>query len=252
MATLKAFALLLGAVAVAASVLVASLAVSTPIPAPTGPAHLRLDSVAVSPEPVVPGSEVNVSAQVTGVLHPRVYVAYGVEFVRPEAGAVAMVRVAGDLFSARIGPFGEGAHVWLFVAAFVGEAAPVSSEPTAFVVGDPPPGGVSTLQIAGVAQSPMDPRFAFQDVSVSADVTSSAAIQSVTLTYVRVRREGGDGATVAMAGGNGSPYFANIPRWEGSDAWVLVGYRIAASDAAGSRAVTAVRMYLVEMPRPVP
>ena len=246
----RRFAILLGAVVTAASVLVVGIAWSLPIPPPSGPAYLRIESVVVAPAAPGPTDLVTVTARVTGVRSPAVVLGYAVQFGATVPETPRMDTRGNGEFARTIGPFPDGAEVWLLVAASVGSFGPVVSEPRTFHVGAPTPDPGTGLRIRRVFLSP-DPPQPFFPTTVGADVTSTATIQSVSLSYVVMGLEGLGGGIVEMTGGN-ITYWATPPVGIGPDDRVVAGYRVAARDEGGGRAVSAVGTFEIERPRPVP
>ena len=246
----RRFTILLGAVVTAASVLVVGIAWSLPIPPPSGPTHLRIESVVVAPTAPGPTDLVIVTARVTGVRSPAIVLGYAVQFGATVPETPRMDSRGNGEFARTIGPFPDGAEVWLLVAAFVGSFGPVVSEPRTFHVGAPTPDAGTGLRIHRVFLSP-DPPQPFSPTSVGADVTSTAPIQSVSLSYVAMGLDGLGGGIVEMTGGN-ITFWATPPVGIGPDDRVVAAYRVAARDEGGGRAVSAVGTFEIERVRPVP
>jgi len=250
------WAVLIGAVGTAASVLVVGLAWSLPIPPPSGPAHMRIESVLVAPEAPGPGDVVTVTARVVGVRSPTVALGYAVQFGAQVAETRRMDRSGEGEFARTIGPFADGAEVWLLVAASVGDFGPIVSEPMTVHVGTPWPVGLSTLSI-DFASVPPPSTFFFETVEVFLRLTNTTPIQSAVLSYVMMGLGGGDGTMFEMnqvrVSPGGSEYAAFIePSNVTVEDRVVVAYRVAVQDAAGSRVVSRVETYIAEFPRPVP
>ena len=236
----RALAALLLAVAVAATVPVGILATVLPRPVFPPPPPLAIQSVTISPDPPAPDAPVIVTVQLShGGTSVAVGLGYVAGFGSRSSGGLGLTPAAARTFRGSIGPFQSGTEVWYVVIATAPGEDPVQSDYSVFRVGPVLRGGPSSLAIANVTRSPIQPS-PFDSVTVRAEVRSNWTLTAVDLQSLEI----GPGFAFGMFslmdpdGGNYTRLLYPTPE-------TRVAYRVIAQDETGNTAISAVFTYVV-------
>jgi hypothetical protein len=174
------------AVAVAGTfVLVALAAAAMPRVSPDMVGPVRISSVSYGPENPAPGEPMTVTAQIAGAAVGPLSVnfQYASYFASVGAGGGPMFRVGPRLYETRVSGFPGGTEVWFVVAASAPGMTPVVSQSFTIDIGSVPRDGASGLRIVDAWHTPDAPR-SFESVTIEATVTSTAAIDDVSVAYM--------------------------------------------------------------------
>lgn len=216
-------------------------------PPPPEPLPLRIVSVNITPDPPIPEKNMTVTILVEGGTgYIGVNLGYQFYFAKGIGGGSRSVPYIGNgTYQTELKSFQNGSEVWIVASASTAVEGPVLFNCT-FQVGDVLRNGSSSLKISNVIRNPFNPTHK-ENVTIIANVTSSAKIRDALLIYEYATRFGGGGGAGSMFLDGPSSYHAIIQRHydDGFPIGAIFLYRVAAIDESNNTAVSSTYSYII-------
>ena len=214
-----------------------------------GTAHIL--AVTISPNTPSPGETITITAEVESEptnWQPDVLLEYYAYFASHGKDGGLMHHSGGNFYTRNIGPFLNGTEIWLVVIASLYSKHPDLNADHIIQIGTVLRGGPSGLLIENLNHTPQQPRRG-DTVRITADVTSNATLDEVTLIFSHISSTDFGIANRTMTAQPSGTFAITIenPFLFGYiyEPGTLIFYRVVTRDATGNTALTLIHSYTI-------
>jgi len=215
---------------------------------------VKITDVRVEPQDPEPGENITVTATIENCSLAHIQV--GNYFGSGGGPSGYLPKVGKNIYESGIGSFENGTELWIMIGATGWNNSFVVSQEITMYVGQVERSNITSLSIANVSYSPLQPTIENDSVMVTANITSNKTISRMGLEHIRFFPQGSGGG-----GGSGSGPGLNQTNFEQEisfrgafdskwDEESIVFFRVWANDDSGNTVVSLTRSFSLSQKMP--